>query len=209
MSYPHFSPDCWEHHSVVKDFKGEADEPQPIIVCLCGSTRFYEAFQKANYDETMAGRIVLSVGFYPHSAAATGHGEGVGHDSAEKIKLDELHKRKIDLCDEVLVLNVGPDTSVYPPRARSGLCSSYWTPRFAIWRPVYDPIHHLVRRECEMSDNALTKEARDLIAFYDANGWNWESALAFTLCRDICGDRMRIHPIDGYRCYPYPKGERL
>jgi hypothetical protein len=31
----------------------------------------------------------------------------VGHDSAEKIALDELHKRKIDLADEVLVLNVG------------------------------------------------------------------------------------------------------
>lgn len=79
----------------------------PKIVCLCGSTRFFEAFQQANYDLTMAGNIVLSVGFYPHSKAESGHGEGVGHDSAEKIALDELHKRKIDLCDEVLVLNVG------------------------------------------------------------------------------------------------------
>lgn len=85
-----------------------ADEPaRPAIVCLCGSTRFYEAFQQANYDETMAGRIVLSVGFYPHAKAEHGHGEGVGHDSAEKVALDELHKRKIDLADEVLVLNVG------------------------------------------------------------------------------------------------------
>lgn len=80
---------------------------RPRIVCLCGSTRFYTAFQQANYDETMAGRIVLSVGFYPHATAEAGHGEGVGHDSAEKVALDELHKRKIDLCDEVLVLNVG------------------------------------------------------------------------------------------------------
>ena len=79
---------------------------KPKIVCLCGSTRFYDAFQKANYEETMAGRIVLSVGFYPHATSAAGHGEGVGHNSAEKIALDELHKRKIDLADEVLVLNV-------------------------------------------------------------------------------------------------------
>ena len=79
----------------------------PLIVCLCGSTRFYDAFQQANYDETMAGRIVLSVGFFPHAKAVAGHGEGVGHDSAEKVALDELHKRKIDLCDEVYVLNVG------------------------------------------------------------------------------------------------------
>ena len=47
------------------------------IVCLCGSTRFYDAFQRANYDETMAGRIVLSVGFYPHSVEQA-HGEAVG-----------------------------------------------------------------------------------------------------------------------------------
>jgi hypothetical protein len=50
---------------------------------------------------------VLSVGFYPHASAEHGHGEGVGHDSTEKVALDELHKRKIDLADEVLVLNVG------------------------------------------------------------------------------------------------------
>ncbi len=80
---------------------------RPRIVCLCGSTRFYDAFQEANYQLTMAGKIVLSVGFYPHSKAQHGHGEGVGHDSAEKVALDELHKRKIDLADEVLVLNVG------------------------------------------------------------------------------------------------------
>lgn len=76
------------------------------IVCLCGSTRFYEAFQKANYDETMSGKIVLSVGFYMH-APQNGHGEGIGADSDEKRKLDELHIDKINLADEVLVLNVG------------------------------------------------------------------------------------------------------
>lgn len=81
-------------------------EARPEIVCLCGSTRFYDMFQAANYDLTMLGKIVLSVGFYPHSKAIHGHGEGVGHDSAEKVALDELHKRKIDLADYVYVLNV-------------------------------------------------------------------------------------------------------
>src|SRR2546423_1826305 len=52
--------------------------PRPVIVCLCGSTRFYDAFQAANYERTMAGEIVLSVGFYPHAKAVHGHGEGVG-----------------------------------------------------------------------------------------------------------------------------------
>lgn len=82
-------------------------ETRPEIVVLCGSTRFYDEFQQANYHLTMSGKIVLSVGFYPHAKARHGHGEGVGHDSTEKIALDELHKRKIDLADRVLVLNVG------------------------------------------------------------------------------------------------------
>lgn len=79
---------------------------RPRIVCLCGSTRFYKHFQEANYLETIQGRIVLSVGFYPHAVNEM-HGEGIGITEEQKEKLDELHKRKIDLCDEILVLNVG------------------------------------------------------------------------------------------------------
>ena len=107
-----FGP-AWQQAQISKMAAGlrEARElaglpPMPLIVCLCGSTRFYDQFQQANYERTMAGEIVLSVGFYPHAKAVHGHGEGVGHDSAEKVALDELHKRKIDLADYVLVLNV-------------------------------------------------------------------------------------------------------
>ena len=53
---------------------------RPKIVCLCGSTRFYQQFQEANYQETMAGRIVLSVGFYPHAQKEAHHEP----DKAEK-----------------------------------------------------------------------------------------------------------------------------
>src|SRR5689334_1569335 len=56
---------------------------RPTLVCLCGSTRFYDAYQEANYRETMAGKIVLTVGFYPHSAVQA-HGEGVGCTPVEK-----------------------------------------------------------------------------------------------------------------------------
>lgn len=55
----------------------------------------------------MAGRIVLSIG------AATGtddeHFGNLPKAEYDRIKemLDELHKRKIDIADEVLVLNVG------------------------------------------------------------------------------------------------------
>lgn len=79
---------------------------KPRIVCLCGSTRFHKQFVEHNYLETMAGKIVLSVGFYPHAANEV-HGEGIGITEEQKHALDELHKRKIDLADEVLVLNVG------------------------------------------------------------------------------------------------------
>ena len=77
----------------------------PKIVCLCGSTRFYKEFMEQNYLETMKGNIVLSVGFFMHSSDV--HGEGVGITPEQKIALDDLHKRKIDLADEVLVVNVG------------------------------------------------------------------------------------------------------
>ena len=79
---------------------------KPKIVCLCGSTRFYDAFQEANYIFTMGGCIVLSVGFYPHSTEKA-HGEKIGISEHQKTVLDELHKRKIDLADEIFVLNVG------------------------------------------------------------------------------------------------------
>ncbi len=76
------------------------------IVCLCGSTRFHQAFQHANYDRTMAGDIVLSVGFAGDDSTAR-HGEKYGCTPKQKIKLDALHFDKIALADEVLVINVG------------------------------------------------------------------------------------------------------
>ena len=77
---------------------------RPEIVCLCGSTRFYEEFQKANYRFTMEGKIVLTVGFYPHSQNQA-HGEQLGCTPEQKLLLDNLHLRKIDLADRVFVLN--------------------------------------------------------------------------------------------------------
>lgn len=77
----------------------------PKIVCLCGSTRFYKEFVWANYYETMKGHIVLSVGFFTNSSEEA-HGGHVDISPDDKKKLDELHKRKIDLADEVFVINV-------------------------------------------------------------------------------------------------------
>lgn len=56
----------------------------------------------------LAGRIVLSCAAYPNSPECTVEHGGMKHVTEEqKIKLDELHKRKIDLANEILVLNVG------------------------------------------------------------------------------------------------------
>lgn len=76
---------------------------KPTIVCLCGSTRFIDAFQRAEFKETLAGRIVLTIGCDTKSDGELFSGpEG----DAIKRRLDELHLRKIDLADEVLILNV-------------------------------------------------------------------------------------------------------
>jgi hypothetical protein len=53
----------------------------------------------------MEGRIVLSVGFYPHAQKA--HKASEGCTDEQKIALDALHFRKIEMADEVLVLDVG------------------------------------------------------------------------------------------------------
>jgi hypothetical protein len=87
--------------------KAEDNSRRPTIVCLCGSTRFWRDFQRASLQETMAGKIVLSIG------AASGtddeHFGNLPREEYDRIKgmLDELHLRKIDLADEVLILNVG------------------------------------------------------------------------------------------------------
>ncbi|MGH2479409.1 MAG: hypothetical protein ACRDHW_07125 [Ktedonobacteraceae bacterium] len=80
---------------------------QPIIVCLCGSTRFHKAFRENNLRETLAGRIVLSIGIDTRSDEdLLLAGFAGGMTLADKERLDLLHLQKISLADEVLVLNV-------------------------------------------------------------------------------------------------------
>lgn len=77
------------------------------IVCLCGSTRFMDVFFEQGWKETMKGHIVLSVGVSKHTETEDGGHVGEALGPSTCAMLDELHKRKIDLADEVLVLNVG------------------------------------------------------------------------------------------------------
>lgn len=80
---------------------------KPTIVCLCGSTRFKDEFVNANLRETLEGKIVLSIGCdMKTDDEIFGHLSPAELDEV-KARLDELHLRKIDLADEVLILNVG------------------------------------------------------------------------------------------------------
>ncbi|MFI6415691.1 hypothetical protein [Streptomyces sp. NPDC050585] len=91
----------------------------PRIVVICGSTRFMTEMAAAEVRETQAGRIVVKPGCdlkSPHE---------LWSDPAEaralKVRLDELHRAKIRLADEVLVVGdyIGDSTRAEIAYARS------------------------------------------------------------------------------------------
>ena len=69
------------------------------VITLCGSTKFKDDFLREQKRLTLEGNIVISVGFFGHS----------GDDEVllENVKemLDDMHKRKIDMADEIFVIN--------------------------------------------------------------------------------------------------------
>lgn len=77
------------------------------VITLCGSTRFKDEFLKAQKDLTLKGNIVLSVGLFGHSGDDEVW-ENMDEGTLTKTKemLDDMHKRKIDMSDEIFVINV-------------------------------------------------------------------------------------------------------
>lgn len=71
--------------------------PRPTVVCLCGSRRFKESFERVTRERTLAGEIVLSMGSFEFNAET----------ESRKAELDALHLHKVELADYVLVINVG------------------------------------------------------------------------------------------------------
>lgn len=71
------------------------------IITLCGSTKFKEDFIRVQKELTLKGYIVISVGLFGH---ADGDYQTVLTDDI-KTMLDDMHKRKIDLADEIFVIN--------------------------------------------------------------------------------------------------------
>lgn len=78
------------------------------VITLCGSTRFKDAFMQTQKKLTLEGNIVISVGLFGHSGDSEVW-EGMSEDTRTKTKimLDDMHKRKIDMADEIFVINVG------------------------------------------------------------------------------------------------------
>jgi hypothetical protein len=70
------------------------------VITLCGSTKYKDAFIKAQKDLSLAGNVVISVGLYGHS------GDEEVWTENKKAMLDDMHYQKIDMADEIYVINV-------------------------------------------------------------------------------------------------------
>lgn len=70
------------------------------IITLCGSSKFKNEFEKVQKDLTLSGNIVISLGLFTHS-------DGDKIDENTLKMLTDMHFRKIDLADEIFVVNPG------------------------------------------------------------------------------------------------------
>lgn len=78
------------------------------VITLCGSTRFKDEFMETQKRLTLEGNIVISVGLFGHSGDnEVWENMDEGTLTATKEMLDDMHKRKIDMADEIFVINVG------------------------------------------------------------------------------------------------------
>ena len=78
------------------------------VITLCGSTRFKDEFMEAQKRLTLEGNIVISVGLVGHAGdAEVWENMDEGTLTNTKEMLDDMHKRKIDMADEIFVINVG------------------------------------------------------------------------------------------------------
>ena len=69
-------------------------------ITLCGSIKFKDEFMKVQEKLTLDGNIVLTPNFFNNIKK-----ENI--DEKTKKMLDEMHKQKIDMSDEIYVINVG------------------------------------------------------------------------------------------------------
>lgn len=78
----------------------------PEIITLCGSSRFIEQFAIFAWELEKGGAVVLSLHLLP-ADYAQGVEDHIAEAQGVAAQMDELHLRKIDLADRVIVMNVG------------------------------------------------------------------------------------------------------
>lgn len=79
---------------------------RPKIICICGSTRFADLHAIARWEFEKDGKaICLMINYLPAGYFEKFGNDHYGEKFGNKEILDELHKRKIDLADEVFVIN--------------------------------------------------------------------------------------------------------
>jgi len=68
------------------------------IITLCGSTKFEKQYHEINKKLTLEGNLVISVGVFDFKSP-----------DKEKVRelLQEIHRKKIDIADEIFIVNVG------------------------------------------------------------------------------------------------------
>ena len=93
----------------------------PRIVVICGSTRFMTEMTEADLRETKAGKIVVKPGCDLKSPHELWSDPAEAEAEALKVRLDDLHRAKIRLADEVLVAGdyIGDSTRAEIAYARS------------------------------------------------------------------------------------------
>lgn len=70
------------------------------VITLCGSTKFKDAFLETQKRLTLEGNVVISVGLF------SGHDKDMISEKDKEL-LDDIHRQKIDMADEIFVINVG------------------------------------------------------------------------------------------------------
>ena len=78
------------------------------VITLCGSTRLKNEFMDVQKRLALEGNIVISGGLFSHSGDnEVWKNMDEGTLTRTKEMLDDMHKRKIDMADEIYVINIG------------------------------------------------------------------------------------------------------
>ena len=77
------------------------------VITLCGSSRFKKDFEEEAQRLTLEGNVVISLGVFSKSSI-----DNIFDANDEEMRiqlkdmLDDIHKQKIDMADEIFVINV-------------------------------------------------------------------------------------------------------